>query len=89
MSCIKLVQNSQELASSLRPYSTLNYIYIYIYIHERKFGDDIVTLCQSVRMFFHDFVTPPIRVPISKRSKLANVYVSAMQDQNEHFGAPI
>ena len=23
-SCIKLVQNSQELASSLRPYSTLN-----------------------------------------------------------------
>ena len=25
MSCIKLVQNSQELVSSLRPYNTLNY----------------------------------------------------------------
>ena len=36
MSCIKLVQNSQELASSLRPYSALNsiyYIYVYIYIY--------------------------------------------------------
>ena len=25
MSCIKLVQNSQELVSSLRPYNTLKY----------------------------------------------------------------
>ena len=42
-SCIKLIQNSQELASLLHPYSTLNYKFINQKQREREKKKDIPT----------------------------------------------